>query len=101
MSTTEPLALVHRGKVRDLYASGGELLVMVASDRISAFDVIMAEPIAEKGRVLTAMSAFWCEAFADLAPMKDMAEPGLDLLLRGHDDQAACLDASVVAGRVE
>ena len=73
MSTTEPLALVHRGKVRDLYASGGELLVMVASDRISAFDVIMAEPIAEKGRVLTAMTAFWCEAFADLAPMSLLA----------------------------
>ena len=41
---------------------------MVASDRVSAFDVIMAEPIADKGRVLTAMTAFWCEEMADVAP---------------------------------
>src|SRR5437899_301005 len=41
---------------------------MVASDRISAFDVVMAEPIPDKGRVLTAMTAFWLEAFRDLAP---------------------------------
>jgi phosphoribosylaminoimidazole-succinocarboxamide synthase len=41
---------------------------MVASDRISAFDVIMAEPIPDKGRVLTAMTAYWCEELADLAP---------------------------------
>ena len=41
---------------------------MVASDRICAFDVVFAEPIPDKGRVLTAMTAFWCEELADLAP---------------------------------
>lgn len=51
------------GKVRDIYALGDDRLVLVASDRISAFDVVMAEPIPEKGRVLTAMSAFWFEHF--------------------------------------
>ena len=54
-----PLPHVHRGKVRDLYAVGEDRLLMVASDRLSAFDVVMAEPVPDKGRVLTAMSAHW------------------------------------------
>jgi phosphoribosylaminoimidazole-succinocarboxamide synthase len=57
---------VHSGKVRDIYAVGDDRLLMVTSDRISAFDVIMAEPIPDKGRVLTAMSAFWFEQLADI-----------------------------------
>jgi phosphoribosylaminoimidazole-succinocarboxamide synthase len=61
-------ALLHRGKVRELYEAGDGLMLMVASDRISAFDVVMAEPIPEKGRVLTAMTVFWCEELADLVP---------------------------------
>jgi len=50
---------VHAGKVRDLFDVGDGLLLMVASDRLSAFDVVMAEPVPDKGRVLTAMTAFW------------------------------------------
>jgi phosphoribosylaminoimidazole-succinocarboxamide synthase len=60
--------LVHSGKVRELYDAGPGLLLMVASDRISAFDVVMDRPIPDKGRVLTAMTAFWCEELADIAP---------------------------------
>ena len=60
--------LIHRGKVRDLYAVGEDRLLMVASDRLSAFDVVMAEPIPDKGRVLTAMTAFWLEQVADVVP---------------------------------
>jgi phosphoribosylaminoimidazole-succinocarboxamide synthase len=56
------------GKVRDVFDAGDDRLLLVASDRISAFDVVMAEPIPDKGRVLTAMSAFWFEALADVAP---------------------------------
>src|SRR5271154_7505980 len=62
------MKLIHTGKVRELYDVGDNRLLMVASDRISAFDVIMAEPIPDKGRVLTAMTAYWLEALADLAP---------------------------------
>ncbi len=60
--------LPHRysGKVRDIYDAGGDRLLLVASDRISAFDVVMAEPIPDKGRVLTAVSAFWFEVLADV-----------------------------------
>ena len=61
-----PLTHVHRGKVRDLYDAGDDRLVMVASDRISAFDVVMDEPVPDKGRVLTAMSAHWFEAVSDV-----------------------------------
>ncbi|HUF33554.1 MAG TPA: phosphoribosylaminoimidazolesuccinocarboxamide synthase [Acidimicrobiales bacterium] len=56
------------GKVRDIFELDGERLLLVASDRISAFDVVMAEPIPDKGRVLTAMAAFWFEHLAGVAP---------------------------------
>jgi phosphoribosylaminoimidazole-succinocarboxamide synthase len=62
------LTHVHSGKVRDVYGHGDDGLLMVASDRISAFDVVLAEPIPDKGRVLTAMTVFWLEQLADLAP---------------------------------
>jgi phosphoribosylaminoimidazole-succinocarboxamide synthase len=51
--------LVHRGKVRDIYAIDDERLLIVATDRLSAFDVVMPDPIPGKGRVLTALSNFW------------------------------------------
>jgi phosphoribosylaminoimidazole-succinocarboxamide synthase len=57
---------VHSGKVRDIYAVGDDRLLMVTSDRLSAFDVVMDEPVPGKGRVLTAMSAFWFEALGDV-----------------------------------
>ncbi len=57
---------VASGKVRDIYDAGGDRLLMVTSDRLSAFDVVMAEPIPDKGRVLTAMSAFWFAHLADV-----------------------------------
>ncbi len=57
---------LHRGKVRDLFDAGDDRLVMVASDRLSAFDVVMAEPVPDKGRVLTAMSVAWFDELSDL-----------------------------------
>lgn len=71
------LAKIYSGKVRDIYAVGDDQLLMVASDRISAFDVILAEPIPHKGRVLTAMTVYWTEALSDLAPSHLVsADPG-------------------------
>ena len=68
LSTVPDLGLphVHRGKVRDLFDAGDGRLLMVASDRLSAFDVVMAESVPDKGRVLTAMSAFWFDELADV-----------------------------------
>ena len=56
------------GKVRDLYEVDDELLLMVASDRISAYDHVLPNPIPDKGRMLTAMSVFWFELLSDLVP---------------------------------
>ncbi len=61
------LKLIHRGKVRDLYEVEGKLL-MVATDRISAFDVVMPTPIPDKGKVLTQISIFWFDFLKDLVP---------------------------------
>jgi phosphoribosylaminoimidazole-succinocarboxamide synthase len=59
---------VSSGKVRDIYDLGDDRLLLVTSDRISAFDVVMAEPIPHKGRVLTAITAFWLDKLAPVAP---------------------------------
>jgi phosphoribosylaminoimidazole-succinocarboxamide synthase len=61
-----PLKEFSSGKVRDIYELGDDRLLMVTSDRMSAFDVVMAEPIPQKGRVLTAMSAFWFDQTAEI-----------------------------------
>ncbi len=62
------LTKLHSGKVRDVYDAGDGLLLMVTSDRISAFDVVMAEPIEDKGKVLTGVTAHWLAEVADLVP---------------------------------
>jgi phosphoribosylaminoimidazole-succinocarboxamide synthase len=67
-SMLHSLPLWGRGKVRDLYAVGDDALLIVTSDRLSAFDVVMAEPIPDKGKVLNQMAQFWFERFADVVP---------------------------------
>ena len=62
------LPLVARGKVRDLYAVSGDRMLMVASDRLSAFDVVMKQPVPGKGRLLTQMALFWFDKLAHLCP---------------------------------
>lgn len=59
---------IYSGKVRDVYDAGDDRLLFVASDRVSAFDVVMAEPVPDKGRVLTAMTVFWLDHLAGVAP---------------------------------
>jgi phosphoribosylaminoimidazole-succinocarboxamide synthase len=63
-----PLQLVRRGKVREMYEVDAETLLMVASDRVSAFDVVLREPVAFKGAVLTQLSAFWFGRLAHVIP---------------------------------
>jgi phosphoribosylaminoimidazole-succinocarboxamide synthase len=67
-SSLTSLPLLARGKVRDNYAVGNDRILMVASDRISAFDVIMGEPIPGKGELLTHMALFWFGRLAHLCP---------------------------------
>ena len=70
--TPPGLVPVHSGKVRDLFRTaaddGDDRLIMVASDRMSAFDFVLDTPIPDKGRILTAMSIWWFQQLADLVP---------------------------------
>lgn len=67
-SSIQSLPLLARGKVRDNYAVGNDRILMVASDRLSAFDVIMGEPIPGKGEILTKMALWWFERLGHLCP---------------------------------
>lgn len=70
MTTPSALSLkkIYSGKVRDLYEIDEKRMLMVATDRLSAFDVILAEPIPEKGKILTAISNFWFDKLKHLVP---------------------------------
>src|SRR6476469_8537316 len=63
-----PLPLLHSGKVREVYAVGDDQLLLVASDRLSAYDVILPTAIPDKGSVLTGLSVWWFEQLADVVP---------------------------------
>ena len=62
------LPFLHRGKVRDIYAVGDDRLLVIQTDRLSAFDVILDDPIPEKGRVLTTLSNFWFKKLGHVVP---------------------------------
>ncbi len=89
-----PLPLAHRGKVREVYRVDAERLLLVASDRVSAFDVVMADPVPRKGQVLTQLSAFWFARLAPLVPNHLLTADADEIVaavpgLAGHRDQLA------------
>ena len=67
-STLKSLKFLHRGKVRDIYAVGDDQLLVIQSDRLSAFDVILPDPIPGQGEVLTAMSDYWFKKLGHVVP---------------------------------
>jgi len=79
------LELLHRGKVRDVYALSGDRLLIVASDRLSAFDVVLPDPIPGKGEMLTQVSNFWFGKTAQLVPNHLTGTPVAEVLPRGVD----------------
>ena len=79
------LELIHRGKVRDVYALDSKRLLMVASDRLSAFDVVLPNPIPGKGEMLTQISNFWFGKTAHLVPNHLLDVPLADVLPAGTD----------------
>jgi phosphoribosylaminoimidazole-succinocarboxamide synthase len=78
-STIPGLPLLHRGKVRETYRVGDERLLLVATDRLSAFDVVFEQPIPDKGRLLTALSAFWFERLGSLGPTHFLSTDAAEL----------------------
>jgi phosphoribosylaminoimidazole-succinocarboxamide synthase len=84
-STLPDLELVHRGKVRDVYALSDAELLIVASDRLSAFDVVLPDPIPGKGEILTTLSNFWFARTARLMPNHLTGRRVADVLPDGTD----------------
>ena len=89
-----PLPLLRRGKVREVYEVDADQLLLVASDRVSAFDVVMREPIPRKGAVLTQVSAFWFERLAEVFPSHFITARTEEILarlpaLRPHAEEMA------------
>ena len=91
-----PLELLHRGKVRDVYAVGDDRLLLLATDRVSAFDVVMREAIPHKGAVLTQLTAWWLRHLEDVTP-HHMLSADADEIVRTIPGLAAHRDA--LAGR--
>jgi len=94
------LALLHRGKVRDVYALAGNELLIVASDRLSAFDVVLPDPIPGKGEMLCQMSNFWFAKTAHLLPNHLTGRAVADVLPAGIDP-ALYAKRAVVAKRLK
>ncbi|THF64401.1 phosphoribosylaminoimidazolesuccinocarboxamide synthase [Pseudothauera rhizosphaerae] len=88
-STIKSLPLLGRGKVRDIYAVDADKLLIVTSDRLSAFDVILPDPIPDKGRVLTALANFWFERLAHVVPNQLTGIAPETVVAAGERDQVA------------
>jgi len=93
------LELLGRGKVRDIYAIDDAHLLIVTSDRLSAFDVVLPDPIPGKGGVLTRVSRFWFHRLADLVP-HHLVERALDEVLPVGVDPAPLVGRSIIARRL-
>ncbi len=97
---TPPLELVHQGKVRDIYAVDADRLLIVASDRLSAFDVVLPDPIPGKGEILTRISNFWFTCFDDLVA-NHLVNDDLVAILGDADLAAALAPRSMLVRRLK
>lgn len=88
-SSIQSLPLLARGKVRDMYAVGDDKLLIVASDRISAFDVILDDPIPGKGAVLTELTEFWLGKLSHIVPNHSTGVDPADVVAPAERDQVA------------
>ncbi len=94
------LELIHQGKVRDVYAIDEQRLLIVASDRLSAFDVVLPDPIPGKGEVLTQISNFWFERTGDIVP-NHLLDDSLESVLPPGVDPAPLEGRSIVTRRLQ
>lgn len=94
------LPLLHKGKVRDIYEVDAHHMLVIATDRISAFDVIMPEPIPNKGALLTQVSNFWFDRFSDLIP-NQVSSMTLEDLNLTNEEMNQATGRSVVVKRLD
>lgn len=97
--TTLSLKKIYSGKVRDLYEIDDKRMLMVASDRLSAFDVILDEPIPDKGKILTAISNFWFDKLAGIVPNHFTGDKVEDVI--AQDELPLVEGRAVVAKRLK
>ncbi|MDP3671472.1 MAG: phosphoribosylaminoimidazolesuccinocarboxamide synthase [Telluria sp.] len=93
------LPFLHRGKVRDIYAVGDDKLLVVQTDRLSAFDVILDDPIPNKGKILTAMSNFWFKKFGGMMPTHETGIEAVDVVAPEERDQVE--DRAIVVKKLQ
>jgi phosphoribosylaminoimidazole-succinocarboxamide synthase len=98
-SRLHSLPLLARGKVRDNYAVGADRLLMIASDRLSAFDVVMGEPIPGKGQLLTEMALFWFERLKGIVPNHLTGEAPESVV--AADERAQVIGRSMLVKRLK
>src|SRR5215510_15732555 len=99
-SSLKSLKFLHRGKVRDLYAVGEDRLLVIQTDRLSAFDVVLPDPIPGKGHVLTSISNFWFERTRHLVPNHTTALT-VDRYVRDPAELALVADRSMIVRKLK
>jgi phosphoribosylaminoimidazole-succinocarboxamide synthase len=99
-SNLRSLKLINSGKVRDIYDLDARHMLIVTSDRLSAFDVILPDPIPGKGRVLTAVSNFWFERFHNLMP-NHLTDISLEEILPDADERAPIEGRAIVVKKLK
>jgi phosphoribosylaminoimidazole-succinocarboxamide synthase len=99
-SSIKSLPLLGRGKVRDMYAVGGERLLIVTTDRLSAFDVVLPDPIPDKGEVLNEMSNFWFGKLAHVV-RNHLNGAAPETVVKGADEAAQVRGRAVVVRKLK
>ncbi len=100
-TTIRSLPLIHQGKVRDIYAVGDDHLLLIATDRLSAFDVVFPDPLPGKGILLTKIAAFWFEQMHDLVPNHLSHDLTLEDILSDADELDQARDRSMIVKRLD
>ena len=99
-SNVPGLTRIHQGKVRDIYAVDDDHMLIVTTDRLSAFDVVLPDPIPGKGSVLTRISRFWFDRTRHIVP-NHLAELKLEQVVRNSDDRELIADRSMIVKRLK
>ncbi len=99
-TSIESLPLLQRGKVRDVYAVGDDHLLMIATDRLSAFDVVLPEPLPGKGKILTQVALFWFQQMHDVVP-NHLSDLSLESILPAEKEYLQAKDRSMVVKRLK
>ena len=99
-SSIRSLPFLGRGKVRDMYAVGNDRLLIVTTDRLSAFDVVLPDPIPGKGKVLNEMSNFWFKKLAHIVP-NHLNGVAPETVIKGSDESAQVMGRAVVVKKLK